>query len=97
MRLIELAVILAVGLFVAPGAVAQPQQVVAALWAVPSSIAAPYRKAFETGLSELGWIEGRNVTFEHRFPDSPERIPALAAELVALRPSVIVAAVNPVI
>jgi hypothetical protein len=28
------------------------------------------------GLSELGWIEGRNVVFEHRFPDSPERVPA---------------------
>jgi len=98
MRLIRL--VLAVGLVLLP-LTAEVQQVqrrvVAALWAVPASVAAPYRKALEGGLSELGWIDGQNVTFEHRFPDSPERVPALAAELVALKPSVIVAAVNPVI
>jgi putative ABC transport system substrate-binding protein len=64
---------------------------------VPASVAAPYRRALEAGVAEFGWIEGRTVRFEHRFPDSPERIPALAAELVALRPAVIVAVVNPVI
>jgi hypothetical protein len=49
--------------------------IVAALWAAPASVASAYRKALEAGLSELEWIEGRNVVFEHRFPDSPERVP----------------------
>src|SRR5262249_40687047 len=39
--------------------------------------------AFKQRLQELGWTEGRNVTFEFRFAGGkPERLPALAAELV---------------
>jgi putative ABC transport system substrate-binding protein len=39
--------------------------------------------AFKQRLQELGWTEGRNVAFEFRFADGkPERLPALAAELV---------------
>jgi hypothetical protein len=98
MRLIGLAVVLAVSLTLAPPAAeAQGLPIITALWAAPASVAAAYRKALEAGLSELGWIEGRSVVFEHRFPDSPERVPALATELVALRPSVIMVAVNPMI
>ena len=98
MRLIGLAIALAVSFALAPiAAEARGLPIVAALWAAPASVAAAYRKALETGLSELGWIEGRSVVFEHRFPDSPERVPALATELVALGPSVIMVAVNPVI
>jgi hypothetical protein len=98
MRRIGLAVILTVSFALAPiAAEAQGLPIVAALWTAPASIAAAYGKALEAGLSELGWIEGRRVVFEHRFPDSPERVPALATELVALRPSVIMVAVNPVI
>ena len=43
-------------------------------------------------LRELGWIEGKNVTFEHRFAENRlERLPELAAELVRLNVDVIVA------
>ena len=50
-------------------------------------------EAFLRGMRDLGWIEGRNFTIEIRDADGkPERLPALAAELVALRPDVIVAA-----
>jgi len=45
---------------------------------------------FLEGLRALGYDEGRNVAFEYRFADgAAERLPALAAELVSLRPDVI--------
>ena len=54
--------------------------------------------AFRGGLAEHGWIEGRNVTVEPRFAEGRiERVPALAAEVVASRPDVILTAANPVI
>ncbi len=41
-------------------------------------------------LRALGYSDGRNVVFEYRFAEgSAERLPAFAAELVALRPDVI--------
>jgi putative ABC transport system substrate-binding protein len=49
--------------------------------------------AFRHGLSERGWVEGRNLLIEARRADGrPERLPALAAELVRLEVDVIVAA-----
>jgi putative ABC transport system substrate-binding protein len=45
---------------------------------------------FMDGLRALGYVEGRNVAFEYRFADEDsKRLPALAKELVALRPDVI--------
>ncbi len=42
------------------------------------------------GLRALGYSDGRNVSYEVRFAEgAAERLPALAAELVALRPDVI--------
>jgi len=42
-------------------------------------------------LEKLGWIEGRNVRFGRRFSaDDPDRLRALADELVRLAPDVIV-------
>jgi putative tryptophan/tyrosine transport system substrate-binding protein len=72
-------------------------RLVAALWAVPQHVAAPYRAALESGLEGVGWVVGWNIRLEHRFHDAPDRVPVLAAELVGLRPDVIFAAVNPVI
>ena len=47
--------------------------------------------AFRQSLQELGWIEGQNIAFEARFADAtPERLPALAAELVQANVDVIV-------
>jgi putative ABC transport system substrate-binding protein len=43
------------------------------------------------GLQELGWIEGRNIAFEFRYPEGRlDRIPAYAAELVRANVDVIV-------
>jgi putative ABC transport system substrate-binding protein len=48
--------------------------------------------AFQAGLAELGWSEGRNVKIDYRFGAADrERIRAYASELVAMGPDVIVA------
>jgi putative ABC transport system substrate-binding protein len=55
-------------------------------------------KAFDEGMRELGYEEGRNVVFERRFADGKqERLAVLAAELVRLKVDVIVTGSNPVI
>ena len=44
-------------------------------------------------LSELGWIEGKNVAFERRYAENRlERLPELAADLVRLKVDVIAVA-----
>ena len=49
------------------------------------------REAFRHGLRDLGYVEGRNVVIEYRDAEGKiERLPALAAELVALKVDVIV-------
>ena len=49
--------------------------------------------AFVAGLREAGYVEGKNIAIEWRFADTRmEKLPALAAELVALRVDVLVAA-----
>ena len=51
--------------------------------------------AFYAGMRDLGYVEGRNVSYELRWANGqPDRLPALAAELVALRVDVIVASVD---
>jgi putative ABC transport system substrate-binding protein len=48
------------------------------------------------GLSDLGYIEGRNIVLEYRFSDGDDdRLPALAAELAALPVALIVTSGTP--
>ena len=49
----------------------------------------PVHAAWLSGLREKGWIEGKNLLVEYRY--APDRLPALAAELVALTPELIIA------
>ena len=43
----------------------------------------PSMDAFRQGLHELGWVEGKNITFVYLWADgNEERLPALAAQLV---------------
>jgi len=52
---------------------------------------APELDSFRQGLRELGYVEGQSIVIEYRFARGRvEQLPALAVELVALKPDVIV-------
>jgi putative ABC transport system substrate-binding protein len=83
-------------LFVAaslPIAVAQPQHTIPRIGILGPRTAADgatYLDSFRQGLRELGWVEGKTILIETRWADGrPERLPALAAELVRLKVDVI--------
>jgi len=60
------------------------------LWGLPP--VAEWTAALDQGLAELGWISGRNIVIEHRSADGHfDRLPALAAELIGLKVSLIIA------
>jgi putative ABC transport system substrate-binding protein len=69
--------------------------VVGYLGAATPQAAAPYLHAIKMGLSETGFVDGRNVTFECRFAANDlGRLPALAAELLSCHVSVVFAVAN---
>ncbi|MBR0719104.1 ABC transporter substrate-binding protein [Bradyrhizobium liaoningense] len=52
----------------------------------------PIGKVWLEGLRDHGWVEGTNLIVDHRYFEShPERAPALAAELIALKPDLLFA------
>jgi len=73
----------------------QPMPVVGVLnGASPSALIA----AFLQGLREAGFVEHQNVVIEYRYARGDyERLPALAADLVALRVNLIIAAGTPAV
>ena len=55
-------------------------------------------KRFQDSLAKLGYVDGRNVIIEYRWAQGRfERLPALAAELVAMPVSVLVTAAPPAV
>jgi len=77
-----------------PARAQQPKKIarVGYLAAVTASADAPRLEAFRQGLRELGYVEGQNIIIEYRHESGGfERLPALAAELVALKIDVLVA------
>jgi putative ABC transport system substrate-binding protein len=61
-----------------------------------SSASSATVEAFEQGLRELGYVDGRNILIEYRWANGQfDRLPAIAAELVRLGINVIVAANTP--
>jgi putative ABC transport system substrate-binding protein len=99
MRLIGLAIVLAVGLILAPlvgEAQQQPRKVprVGVLSPFSSSFGpGPSFEAFRETLRELGYVEGRNIALEYRWADGRyDRLPGLTTELVRLQVDVIFSA-----
>jgi putative tryptophan/tyrosine transport system substrate-binding protein len=76
----------------------QPQgrPLIGVLSPISAALAARNMEALRQGLRELGYVEGRNIGFEFRYAEGDlARLPALAAELVALQPAVIIAGSAP--
>jgi putative tryptophan/tyrosine transport system substrate-binding protein len=98
MRLIGLAVVLALSFTLAPlAAEAQPVEKMYRVGVLSSGYSGlDYvghgRQAFLERLSDLGWVVGQNLTFEPRRAEGQlDRLPGLAAELVHLNVSMILA------
>lgn len=71
----------------------QPAKVprIGLLIASSPSAASPRIEAFRHGLTELGYVEGKNIVIEYRYAEGkPDRLPALAADLVRLKIDIIV-------
>ena len=69
---------------------------IAFLSATTAVAAEQYVGALRAGLSELGYVDGANLRIDQRYAEGHvDRLPALAAELVALGPEVLVATQTP--
>ena len=95
MRLIGLAVVLAVSLTACAacfrGTAGGEGARIAFLGSTSPSGYASQMEAFRGGLRELGYVEGQNLVIEFRWAQGKyERLPELAAELVRLKPDVLV-------
>jgi putative tryptophan/tyrosine transport system substrate-binding protein len=55
------------------------------------SDSALWHQAFEQGLHDLGWVEGKNIAIEYRYAQGKrDRLPDLAADLLRLKVEVVV-------
>ena len=93
MRRIGLAVVLPVSLILAPlAAQAQQSGKVYRVGVLASSTEAnfgPSVKVFREALHAAGWVEGRNLMLDVRYPEQYARLPELATELVGLKVDVL--------
>ena len=87
-RLVFISTLVLVGLFSPVAAEAQEAAKVARIGYLGTNLAAGLhmQEAFLQGLRDLGYVEGRNLVIEYRDAEGRlDRLPALAADLVALR------------
>ena len=91
MRLIGLAVVLILGLILVPPTLEAQQAVrtyrIAVLVAGPAAEFPPINAVFKQGLSEHGYVEGKNLVLEVRFATTPEQLAQDAEALVRLNPA----------
>ncbi|HEU4341460.1 MAG TPA: ABC transporter substrate-binding protein, partial [Candidatus Binatia bacterium] len=76
-----------------PAQAQQPEKIarIGYLNASSAPAVAHRKEAFLQGLRELGYVEGKNIIIEYRYAEgNPDRLSALAAELVRLKVDVIV-------
>jgi len=70
--------------------------VIGFLHSASASTFAEHIPAFHKGLSEAGYVDGQNVAVEYRWAEGRnETLPALAADMVRRRVSVIVTPIRP--
>ncbi len=91
---------LTAGLLAAPlAAEAQPAAEKSARVGVLASNAesnfGPSVKVFREGMQRAGWVEGKNLTLDVRYPEQYAPLPRLAAELVELKVDVLVSLGTP--
>src|SRR5262245_28241812 len=92
-NLIMLIVVVLILVSLQPAQAQQPQKVprIGFLNAPPTASIPARIEAFRQGLSELGYVEGKNIVIEYRSAEGKaERVPDLAAELVRLKVDIIV-------
>ena len=71
---------------------AQPRRAIIGVLHVSAMADAPAFPAFRDGLRDLGYVEGKNVVLDYRWPhDRPEQLSSLAAALVQSKVDIIVA------
>jgi ABC-type uncharacterized transport system substrate-binding protein len=94
MRLIALAVVLAVSLLLAPSTAEAQETGKVPRVGFLANARSPGTLAFQKGLQELGYVEGQNIIVEWRLAEGRlDRLPELAADLVRLKVDVILAAI----
>jgi putative ABC transport system substrate-binding protein len=68
----------------------QPRMLRIGVLVVGASGSDRFWRLFRDGMRDLGYVEGQNVRYEFRSDPQVSRLPKLAAELVTLKPDVIV-------